>query len=60
MDERAWVMIGAMMLIIGSKNMDIDGTINTFKVLNDCVDTVRRQVEKSTEKISLDFYFMKE
>jgi hypothetical protein len=37
-------MVGAMMIIIGSKNMDIDGTINTFKVLNDCVDTVRRQV----------------
>jgi hypothetical protein len=37
-------MLGTMMIIIGSKNMDIDGTINTFKILSDCVDTVRRQV----------------
>lgn len=44
MDDRAWVMLGSMMVIMGSKNMEIDGTINTFKILNDCVDNVRRQV----------------
>lgn len=44
MDDRAWVMIGAIMMVIGSKNLDIDGTINSFKILNDCVDAVRRQV----------------
>jgi hypothetical protein len=44
MNDRAWVMIGTMMIIMGSKNIDIDGTINTFKILNDCVDQVRRQV----------------
>lgn len=40
--------------------MEIDGTINNFKVISDCVDSVRRQVQKSTEKIALDFYFMKQ
>jgi hypothetical protein len=60
MDDQAWVMIGTMMIIIGSKNMEVDGTINTFNIISDCVDTVRRQVEKSAEKISLDFYFLKE
>jgi hypothetical protein len=44
MDDRAWVMLGSMIVIMGSKNMEIDGTINTFKILNDCVDNVRRQV----------------
>ena len=44
MDDQAWIMIGVMMIAMGSKNMEIDGTINTFKVLNDCVDSVRRQV----------------
>lgn len=44
MDDRAWVMLGTMMIIIGSKNMEIDGTINNFKVISDCVDSVRRQV----------------
>lgn len=47
MDDQAWVMIGTMMIIIGSKNMEVDGTINTFNIISDCVDTVRRQVEKS-------------
>lgn len=60
MNDQAWVMIGTMMIIIGSKNMEVDGTINTFNIISDCVDTVRRQVEKSAEKISLDFYFLKE
>lgn len=53
-------MIGAMMIVMGSKNIGIDGTINTFKLVNDCVDEVRRQVEKSMERVSLDFYFIKE
>lgn len=44
MDDKAWIMIGALMIAIGSKNMDIDGTVNTFKLLSDCVDSVRRQV----------------
>lgn len=60
MDDRCWVMIGAMMIVMGSKNIGIDGTINTFKLVNDCVDEVRRQVEKSMERVSLDFYFIKE
>lgn len=44
MDDKAWVMLGTMMIIMGSKNMEIDGTINTFKIINDCVDNMRRQV----------------
>lgn len=59
MDDRAWIMIGVMMIAMGSKNIDIDGTINTFKVLNDCVDSVRRQVEKCQSKIGLDFYLLR-
>jgi hypothetical protein len=32
---------------MGSKVMDMDGTVNVFKVLKESVDNIRRQVQKS-------------
>lgn len=46
MEEKSWIFLGAMMIAMGSKVMDVDGTVNVFKVLNESVDTIRRQVEK--------------
>lgn len=47
MDDKAWVYIGAMMIAMGSKCMDFDGTLNVFKILKESVDALRRQVDKS-------------
>jgi hypothetical protein len=60
MEEKSWIFIGTMMIAMGSKIMDVDGTINVFKVLNESVDSIRRQVEKCEEKINVDFYLSKE
>lgn len=49
-----------MMIAMGSKIMDVDGTVNVFKVLNESVDHIRRQVEKCEEKINMDFFLSKE
>lgn len=46
MEEKAWIFIGTMMIAMGAKVMDVDGTLNVFKVLKESVDTIRRQVEK--------------
>lgn len=46
MEEKMWIFLGTMLIAMGSKVMDFDGTINTFRVLKDSVDRVRRQVEK--------------
>jgi len=35
------------MIAMGSKVMDVDGTMNVFKVIKESVDRIRRQVEKS-------------
>lgn len=35
-----------MLIAMGSKIMDVDGTMNTFKILKDSVDSIRRQVDK--------------
>ena len=48
------------MIIMGSKVMDVDGTLNVFKVLKQSVDDVRRQVDKCESKINLDFFLIKE
>lgn len=53
MEEKLWIFIGTMMIAMGSKVMDIDGTLNVFKVLKESVDSIRRQVEKCQEKINL-------
>ncbi len=44
---------------MGSKVLDIDGTVNVFKVVKESVDRIRRQVEKSEQKISMDFFLTK-
>lgn len=60
MEEKSWIFIGTMMIAMGSKIMDVDGTINVFKVLKESVDNIRRQVEKCEEKINMDFFLNKE
>jgi hypothetical protein len=44
---------------MGSKVMDTDGTMNVFKIVKESVDQIRRQVEKSEEKLSLSFFMGK-
>lgn len=56
MDDKAWVYMGVMMIAMGSKCLEVDGSINVFRVLSETVDTLRRQVEKSSPNISMDFY----
>ena len=34
------------MIVMGSKNLDVDGTTNVFRILKQAVDQMRRQVEK--------------
>lgn len=41
------------LIAMGSKVMDWDGTINTFKLLKDSVDDIRRQVGRCDQKVSL-------
>lgn len=58
-DDKAWIFLGTVMIAMGSKCMDIDGTVNVFKVLKESVDSLRRQVDKSLPNISMDFYLCK-
>lgn len=44
MEEKMWIFLGTMLIAMGSKVTDFDGTINTFKVMKDSVDKIRRQV----------------
>jgi hypothetical protein len=46
MEEKMWIFVGTILIAMGSKVMDFDGTINIFKVLKQSVDKIRRQVEK--------------
>ena len=48
------------MIAMGSKCLEVDGTINVFKILKETVDGLRRQVEKSEPNINIDFYISKE
>jgi hypothetical protein len=59
MEEKLWIFLGTMLIAMGSKVMECDGTMNTFKVLKQAVDGIRRQVEKSEEEIGLTFYYCK-
>lgn len=60
MDDRAWIYLGAVMIAMGSKCIDFDGTLNVFKILKESVDSLRRQVDKSEQNISLDFFISQE
>lgn len=44
MEEKSWVFLGTVMIAMGSKVLDMDGTINVFKVVKESVDRIRRQV----------------
>ena len=60
MDDRAWIYLGTLMIAMGSKCMDFDGTLNVFKVLKESVDSLRRQVDKSEPNICMDFFITQE
>ena len=55
-----WIFLGAMLIAMGSKVMDFDGTINTFRVLKNSVDRIRRQVEKGENLLGMHFFCCKE
>lgn len=59
MDEFSWVYLGTLMIAMGSCCTDFDGSLNVFKVQKESVDALRRQVEKSEDKISMDFFMGK-
>jgi hypothetical protein len=44
MEEKMWIFVGTMLIAMGSKVMDFDGTINTFKIMKQSIDQIRRQV----------------
>ena len=44
MEEKTWVFLGTVMIAMGSKVMDMDGTMNVFKIVKEAVDNIRRQV----------------
>ncbi len=44
MEEKMWIFLGTMLIAMGSKIMDFDGTFNTFRILKQSVDQMRRQV----------------
>ena len=60
MEEKMWIFLGTMLIAMGSKVMDFDGTINTFRVLKNSVDRVRRQVEKGENFLGMNFFCCKE
>lgn len=47
MEEKCWIFLGTVLIAMGSKVMDTDGTVNVFKVVKESVDQIRRQVDKS-------------
>ena len=60
MEEKMWIFLGTMLIAMGSKVMDFDGTINTFRILKNSVDRVRRQVEKGESFLGMNFFCCKE
>lgn len=60
MDDRAWIYLGTMMIAMGSKCIDFDGTLNVFKILKESVDSLRRQVDKSEPNINMEFFVAQE
>lgn len=59
-EDKSWIFLGTTMIVMGSQSLDYDGTINVFKVIKEAADQVRRQVEKCQDKISLEFFTLKE
>lgn len=48
-----WIFLGTMLIAMGSKVTDFDGTINIFKVMKQSVDILRRQVDKCEPKVGM-------
>ena len=48
-----WIFVGTMLIAMGSKVADFDGTINIFKILKQSIDNIRKQVDKCEPKIGL-------
>lgn len=44
MEEKSWIFLGTIMIAMGSQVMDVDGTMNVFKIVKESVDRIRRQV----------------
>ena len=44
MDGKAWIYLGSMMIAIGSTVMEIDGTVNVFRIVKEAGDSIRRQI----------------
>ena len=59
MEQKSWIFLGTVLIAMGSKVMDTDGTINVFKIVKESVDKIRRQVDKSEAKLSMDFFMTK-
>ena len=60
MEEKSWVFLGTMLIAMGGKVMDMDGTVNVFKIVKESVDHIRRQVEKSEQRLTMDFFMSKQ
>ena len=60
LEEKSWIFLGTVMIAMGSKVMDMDGTLNVFKIVKESVDMIRRQVEKSEQKLTMDFFLSKQ
>ena len=60
MEEKSWVFLGTMLIAMGSKVMDMDGTVNVFKIVKESVDHIRRHVEKSEKKLTMAFFLSKQ
>ena len=54
------MLLGTMLIAMGSKITDMDGTVSVFRVVKEAVDDIRRQVEKSKDNIRMDFFLSKE
>ncbi len=59
MEEKSWIFLGTFLIAMGSKVMEMDGTMNVFKVLKNSIDSIRKQVDKCEKKIQLPFFFSK-
>ena len=44
MSEKMWIFVGTLLIAMGSKVMEFDGSVNKFKFSKRSLDKVRRQV----------------
>lgn len=60
MEEKMWIFLGLTLIAMGSKVSKWDGAISSFKVLREAVDELRRQVQRSEKKVSMNVFCTKE